>query len=166
VFDPVAVGLTCLAAATVLMAVAWYLCNVALPWLESKVSESGFSPAAKAQARALFLSKLTARQRRSWLLRRRIVVCGSGGRRYTLCNYEAYNVHAWDAAFCLQVEGDMPAYDKLLAQKLLLECDEPYFLASANVRTFSSRWQHLIAASIEDCRARGLLTTESFKRAA
>jgi hypothetical protein len=157
VFDPIAVGLACLAGASLLMALAWYLCNVVLPWIESAVNESAFSRTAKARARTLFLSKLSDAQRRSWLMRRRVSVLAKSGRRYTLCNYEAYNIHAWDAAFCLQVDGELPSYDKLLAQKLLIECDESLFLASANVRTFSSRWQHLIAAARADCRARGLL---------
>lgn len=154
-FDPVAVGIACLAGATLLMGFAWYLCNVALPWLESKFSEQGFSPAAKARARELFLSKLTSSQRRSWLLRRRFIVTARSGRRYTLCNYEAFNVHSWDAAFCLQVDGALPSYDKLLAQKLVIECDEALFLASANVRTFSSRWPRLVEESVQECKRRG-----------
>jgi hypothetical protein len=102
---------------------------------------------AKDRARALVLSRLDAGQRRSWHLRRRIDVVASSGRRYTIAPYRPFNVRAGDALFCLQVVGTIPVYDKLLAQKLLLESDEHAFLARANVRTFSRAWEARVAAA-------------------
>ena len=101
--------------------------------------------AAKRRARALFWSKLDGKQRRAWFLRRRFDVIAASGRRYTISRYRPFNVSAADAVFCLQVSGGVPVYDKLLAQKLLLEADERHFLAHANVRTFSRTWEPLMA---------------------
>lgn len=39
--------------------------------------------------------------------------------------------------YCLRVDGRLPAYDKLLAQRLLVECDETAFLAVANKRSLN-----------------------------
>ena len=90
--------------------------------------------AAKRQARKLFLSKLSRRQRVTWQLLRRFEVTAPSGRRYTIAPYQSFNVRTAEAAFCLQVAGRIPAYDKLLAQKLLIEADEERFLAVANRR--------------------------------
>lgn len=102
---------------------------------------------AKERARRLFLNKLNSRQRRSWLVRRRFSVTSSTGRRYTIGAYRPFNIHAGDAVFCLQIHGAIPVYDKLLAQKLLIECDELLFLAKTNVRTFSPVWHAQIEAA-------------------
>jgi hypothetical protein len=90
--------------------------------------------AAKQRARELFLAKLDARQRRSWHVRRRFDVTGASGRRYTLSDYRPFNVRTKGTVLCVAVDGAIPVYDKLLAQKLLIECDDARFLASANVR--------------------------------
>jgi hypothetical protein len=109
--------------------------------------DAALSWAAKWRARALLLSKLDAKQRRSWRLRRRFDVVASSGRRYTLAPYRPFNIRTQDALFCVQVHGRIPAYDKLLAQKLLIEADEQLFLARANVRTFSRAWEPRMAAA-------------------
>lgn len=109
--------------------------DAALPW------------EAKQRARRLFLEHLDEGQRRAWLLRRRCPVRASGGRRYTLSPYRPFNIRSGDASFCVQVHGRIPVYDKLLAQKLLLEADEELFLARANVRTLSPAWVPRIAAA-------------------
>jgi hypothetical protein len=140
-----------------LIAASWYITNVAVPALEASVRGNRFTKAARARARALFLSKLDRVQRRDWFLRKKFIVIAPSGRRYTIGTYSAFNIAAaWDAAFCLAVEGESPDYDKLLAQKLLIECDESRFLATANVRTFSRKWIRLIATAREECRLRGI----------
>jgi hypothetical protein len=48
--------------------------------------------------------------------------------------YESFNIRSDRYAYCLRVLGRLPAYDKLLAQRLLLECDERAFLTLANRR--------------------------------
>jgi hypothetical protein len=93
------------------------------------------SRAAKRRARALFLSKLDRKQRRSWFFRRCFTVVAGAGRRYTIARYGPFNIRSDVAAYCVAVDGRVPVYDKLLAQKLLVEADEQLFLARANVRS-------------------------------
>jgi hypothetical protein len=109
--------------------------DAALPW------------EAKQRARRLFLERLDEGQRRAWLLRRRCSVRSSTGRRYTLAPYRPFNIRSGDALFCIQVHGRIPVYDKLLAQKLLIEADEELFLARANVRALSPVWSLRVAAA-------------------
>ena len=104
----------------------------ALVFVVMSSDDFGLPRAAKQRARELFFSKLTSSQRRSWLLRRRFEVVASSGRRYSIRPYGAFNVRCGDDAFCVRVEGRIPTYDKLLAQRLLLEADEPLFLSIAN----------------------------------
>lgn len=148
-----------LAAIAGVMYSAWLVVHVVLPWIGRRASgrEQAFSRAAEDRARSLFLSKLTPSQRRSWLTRRRFSVVAPSGARYTIAPYDPYNIRASDALFCLQVAGNTPDYDKLLAQKLLIECDEALFLAKANVRSYSIEWDARKEAAVEDCLARGLL---------
>ncbi len=151
--------LGCLTAIVGMMYAAWLMVHVVLPWIGRRAAgqDSAFDRAADARARALFLSKLCAAQRRSWLARRRVTVTAPSGSRYTIAPYDPYNIRASDALFCLQVGGNIPDYDKLLAQKLLIECDEQLFLAKANVRSYSRQWDARKEAAVADCRARGLL---------
>jgi len=109
--------------------------------------DAGLSREARRRARWLFFSKLDRKQRWHWLVRRRFEVCGSAGRRYTIGAYRPFNISTPDAVFCVQVNGRIPVYDKLLAQKLLLEADETLFLAHANMRTHSRAWETLAAAA-------------------
>lgn len=89
-------------------------------------------PGPRRRARELMFAKLDAAQRRSWQRLRRFDVVAPSGTRYTLSSYRPFNIRTSDAAYCLRVYGNIPAYDKLLAQKLLIEADEQYFLACAN----------------------------------
>ncbi len=149
-----------LAAIGAVMYGAWLVVHVALPWLEHRADgrNDPKSRAADSRARALFLSKLSRSQRLSWALRRRFSVKSDSGTSFIVAPYDPYNIRTEDALFCLQVGGETPAYDKLLAQKLLIECDEQFFLAKANVRTYSRRWEKRKEAAWEACRARGLFT--------
>jgi len=130
----------------VVAAVVVAFARACLPWLDDCFTRHEALPAAARQrARELFLAQLTVRQRRSWHLRRRFDAIAASGRRYTISGYRPFNVCTRDALFCIQIVDRIPVYDKLLAQKLLIESDEQRFLARANVRTFSSRWRPLIA---------------------
>jgi hypothetical protein len=91
-------------------------------------------PRAKRRARELFLSKLDARQRRSWESTRSFDVSAASGCRYTISPYGTFNIRNSGEEFCLLLEAHIPAYDKLLAQRLLIEADENLFLALANRR--------------------------------
>ncbi len=128
----------------VLFAATIFVGLTVLGWLRE---DAGIPRAASRRARALFLAKLDRKQRWSWLLRRRFDVCGSAGRRYTISTYRPFNIATDDAVFCVQVNGRIPVYDKLLAQKLLIEADETLFLAHANMRTHSRTWETLAAAA-------------------
>jgi hypothetical protein len=162
VFVDLLAFLGCLAASAAILAGGWYVVNVALPRLgQGLCGRRTFGAEAEARARELFLSKLTSRQRRTWLARRRFTVESASGMRYTIVPYDSYNIRAPDALFCLQVLGATPVYDKLLAQKLLIECDEPLFLATANVRTYSNEWAPRREAARRACRERGYAVDES-----
>ncbi len=151
--------LGCVATIAAVMCGAWLVVHVALPWIDRRAAgrDDAASRAADARARELFLSKLGTGQRRSWLVRRRFTVTAPSGTRFTISPYDPYNIRTRDALFCLQVGGNVPDYDKLLAQKLLIECDEQLFLAKANVRTFSPAWEARKIAAWEACSARGAL---------
>ena len=92
------------------------------------------NPAAWLRAKRLFLSKLSEAERLRWAEDRRLTVVGSSGQRYTLLPYAAFNILTGEKAYCLRVLGRMPVYDKLLAQRLLVESDEQTYLALANCR--------------------------------
>ncbi len=151
----------CALGIAVSLGAAWLGCYEFFPRLEAvaarrygiRFSDSDshvgavFTREAEARARSLLLSKLTPAQRRSWHLRRRFDVRAQSGTVYTISSYRPYNIKTHDAIFCLQVHGATPALDKLLAQKLLVECDERLFLARANVRTQSRARRETIEAA-------------------
>jgi len=109
--------------------------------------DAGIPQPARRRARRLFLAKLDGKQRVSWLLRRRFDVAARSGRRYTISAYRPFNICTGDAVFCVQISGRIPMYDKLLAQKLLIEADESLFFAYANLRTESPAWAPLLSAA-------------------
>lgn len=98
------------------------------------IDERSVSPLSWVRAKDLFLSKMTDAERRRWAREHRLTIAGSTGRRYTLSPYESFNIRTGGDTYCLRVLGRIPAYDKLLAQRLLIESDEQTFLAIANKR--------------------------------
>jgi hypothetical protein len=94
--------------------------------------------AAQKKSKALFLSHLTLEQYRCFLMDGWIPVKGNvSGRVYHLftrsvtmniCCHETYQT------YCAYVPN-VPEWDNYLAQKLLLECDERYFLRVAGSGT-------------------------------
>jgi hypothetical protein len=89
---------------------------------------------AKRRAHRLFLSKLSERQRRSWESNGDFEVTGTSGGAYTISSYGTFNIRNCGDEFCVLVEANIPVYDKLLAQRLLIEADENLFLEIANRR--------------------------------
>jgi hypothetical protein len=120
-----ALGLFALSILTAILTIAFSAEDIALP------------PSSKQRAYRLFLSQLNANQRASWLRYREFEVAAASGRRYTLSTYGPFNIRSRDEAFCLRVGDNVPVYDKLLAQHLLVRTDERLFLRLANSRRLS-----------------------------
>jgi hypothetical protein len=118
-------------AALTLLATSFAIVLLLLALFTDRETSSAVS---QRRAKKLFLSKLSAAERRWWSRHRRLTIVGSSGRRYILTPYEPFNIRAGNEAYCLCVRGRIPVYDKLLAQRLLVESDEPRFLAIANRR--------------------------------
>lgn len=89
---------------------------------------------AQRKARALLLKHMTREQRKEFKASGQFHVKGSStGAIYMIIDSGSV-VRATDGhEFCLQVVGErVPREDELLARKILIECDEPKFLATAN----------------------------------
>jgi len=94
---------------------------------------------AQDKAERLLLSCLTAEQRMTWRTRKCFYVTTRSGRRYRLDSgsYQG-NVKFVGpddtvlSSFCIHLRHDIPICDHLLAQKLMLEADEPTFMRIAN----------------------------------
>jgi hypothetical protein len=97
--------------------------------------------AAQLRARELLRAHLNDEQRAEYDRRRSFVVETPRGRRYRIKSTSSYNVHGEvdGIDYCVQLRSDatargVPLEDQMLAQKLLLELDEPRFLRIANRR--------------------------------
>jgi hypothetical protein len=111
--------------------------------LAISAEDFGLPAQAKKRARELFLSKLNDSQRKTWVRRHRFDVTASSGRRYTISPYGAFNVTCGDDSFCVQIDGRIPTYDKLLAQVLLITADERLFRTTANIRKRRRGWKNI-----------------------
>jgi hypothetical protein len=99
---------------------------------------------AQRRARELLRSHLSDEQRDDYDRSRSFVVAVPSGRRYRISHAWAFNVRdeADRTEYCVQFRRglygrEIPIEDLMLGQKLLLECDEPRFLRTANKRTRS-----------------------------
>jgi len=93
--------------------------------------------AANEKAKELLLSVLTADQRIDFLHRGSFRVEGSKGGKYQIQTGYSGNVRRGRRRYCGHLsDGQIPAYDHMLAQKLLIETDEEAFLAVANASAF------------------------------
>lgn len=94
--------------------------------------------AADTRAKGLLLRHLTRKQRTQLLLLRRFDVTSQSGRSYCISAKDTFNVVSDGQRFCVQFDdrrrAHMSIYDQLLMQKLVLENDEPLFIAYANTR--------------------------------
>jgi hypothetical protein len=102
--------------------------------------------AAGARAWDLLREHLDETQREQFERAGSFVVVAPSGRRYRIRSANTSNVRdeTDGANYCVQFRSDpqclrIPLEDLLLAQKLLLECDEPEFLRIANRSTFPDR---------------------------
>lgn len=102
----------------------------------------GSDPTPKAERRAekLLLANLTAEQAREYeALRKSFTVIATSGKHYEIYRTRTGNVYEvnpdgnWLAQYCAVLPRDVPLADQLLAQKLMLEYDEPRFLRTANL---------------------------------
>jgi len=101
---------------------------------------------ARARARQLLRAHLNETQREQFEGAGSFVVVAPSGRRYRIRSATTSNVRdeAEGAEYCMQFRSDpqclsIPLEDLMLAQKLLLECDEPQFLRIANKRSVIGR---------------------------
>lgn len=97
--------------------------------------------AAQEKAERLLQEHLDEDQRRQHAAEKRFFLVAQSGKRYEVdCQRRQHNVYEVDAAgkrlieYCIYQRGDCPLPDNTLAQKLLLEHDEPAFLRIANAR--------------------------------
>ena len=101
--------------------------------------------AARKRARSLLLSHLDDVQRHGLERHGAFCVTARSGHRYRISTSAApFNVRDETTGFeyCLQfgfeTSWSIPVEDLMLAEKLLLECDEAEFLATANRRSMAS----------------------------
>ena len=97
------------------------------------------------RARELLRSHLNEAQRAEFDRTGSFVVVAASGRRYRIRTAATFNVRDETASndYCIQFRfdrqsRDIPLEDVMLAQKVLLECDEPEFLRVANRRRTST----------------------------
>jgi hypothetical protein len=101
---------------------------------------------ARARARELLREHLSETQREQFERAGSFIVVAQSGRRYRIRTATTSNVRdeTEGADYCMQFRSDpqclsIPLEDLLLAQKVLLECDEPQFLRIANKRSVIGR---------------------------
>jgi hypothetical protein len=90
---------------------------------------------ARQQAEALLWAWLSPVQRAQYRSRRwrgRFEVTTAAGHRYRVCPGGVVRLHPRGWAYCIESTSPVPLADELLAIKLLLETDEPRFLATAH----------------------------------
>lgn len=96
--------------------------------------------AAQQKAQKLLTDNLDKEQRKSFEKRGSFRVKSKSGKHYEITKSLNYNVISLDAfkrkknQHCALLKGDVPHYDTMLAQKLMLEHKEEEFLKIANVR--------------------------------
>jgi hypothetical protein len=87
---------------------------------------------ARQRAEALLLAWLSPDQRAQYRSRGRFEVTTAAGHRYRVCPGGVVRLDPRGWAYCIEATSPVPVADELLAFKLLLETDEPRFLATAH----------------------------------
>jgi heme exporter protein D len=87
---------------------------------------------ARQRAEALLLAWLSPDQRAQYRSRGRFEVTTAAGHRYRVCPGGVVGLDPRGWAYCIEATSPVPVADELLAFKLLLETDEPRFLATAH----------------------------------
>jgi hypothetical protein len=126
--------------------------DIALPESHgARMREEHQQARASAQARALELlrSHLDQGQREEFDRSRSFVAVAPSGRRYRIRAATTFNVcdEGQRDEYCMQFRSDpdcrgIPVEDLMLAQKLLLECDESQFLRIANTRSITASMEY------------------------
>jgi hypothetical protein len=87
---------------------------------------------ARQRAEALLLAWLSPQQRAQYRTCGRFEVITAAGHRYRVCPGGVVRLDRRGWAYCIEATTAVPLADELLAFKLLLETDEPRFLATAH----------------------------------
>jgi hypothetical protein len=102
------------------------------------------SKAAEEKSKALLLENLNQEQAKQYEKEKKFRLVAPSGKQYEFdCTRKMHNIHHIDQSggkkteYCIYLTGDCPLPDNHLAQKLLLEADEPRFLKIANKREFA-----------------------------
>jgi hypothetical protein len=95
------------------------------------------------RARTLLRRHLDLKQRREFDRCGRFKVIGVSGSRYVI---DLHSVRSGPRIWCIQSTNVVPQYDLMLMRKLLIECDEQAFLATAR----SAMALHFRGARVDD----------------
>jgi heme exporter protein D len=87
---------------------------------------------ARQRAEELLLAWLSPEQRAQYRASGRFEVTTAAGHRYRVCPGGVVRLDRRGWAYCIEATTSVPVADELLAFKLLLETDEPRFLATAH----------------------------------
>ena len=87
---------------------------------------------ARQRAEELLLAWLSPEQRAQYRTAGRFEVTTAAGHRYRVCPRGVVRLDPRGWAYCIEAATPVPVADELLAFKLLLETDEPRFLATAH----------------------------------
>jgi hypothetical protein len=87
---------------------------------------------ARQRAEELLLAWLSPEQRAQYRTSGRFEVTTATGHRYRVCPGGVVRLDPRGWAYCIEATTPVPVADELLAFKLLLETDEPRFLATAH----------------------------------
>ena len=87
---------------------------------------------ARQRAEELLLAWLSPQQRLQYRTVGRFEVITAAGHRYRVCPGGVVRLDPRGWAYCIEATTPVPVADELLAFKLLLETDEPRFLATAH----------------------------------
>jgi hypothetical protein len=87
---------------------------------------------ARRRAEELLLAWLSPQQRLQYRAGGRFEVTTAAGHRYRVCPGGVVRLDRRGWAYCIEATTSVPVADELLAFKLLLETDEPRFLATAH----------------------------------
>lgn len=87
---------------------------------------------ARRRAEALLLAWLSPPQQAQYRAAGRFEVTTAAGHRYRVCPGGVVRLDRRGWAYCIEATTPVPVADELLAFKLLLETDEPRFLATAH----------------------------------
>lgn len=99
---------------------------------EDKVKEAIEFEKASNRAKELLLSCLDSKQKRDFLNNDYFTVKAKSGRKYRITRSLLFNVKCGGNSYCAGPKQSLPIYDRMLAQKCLLETDEKEFLRIAN----------------------------------